>query len=439
MSEPGTIICLRMYMHQPDGSKRPIGYLSIYGDIMRVSFDDDYIQNPARPTLSLAYRGADENATRAILQSKTDERVTQQNGRWPAYFQNLLPESHNRDRLALERNCTTEDEFELLAAAGHDLMGALEVEPTPAHEDIPVSVRHWHTAMGLDVLEPGFVEMPVPDAAAIPGVVTKFSAILDGLRYVVKRDGAAGSHIIKLPSSHHPDMAVNEFFGFKMCEALGLDCAEASLVTPGEADLPEKVQDNFDFVLAVKRFDRENGRRVHMEEFAQAMNRLPKNKYGNDLISDYGLMLRLLDQYSSQPVRDVQEFLNRFVVFVLMGNVDAHLKNWALLYPDGVTPQLSPLYDPLCVTSYFDPKEPAKYGHNRWIDRMVSEFTWDGLRELVRVAGLRRPEQLIRKVKETVKEAQNLWPGFMSDDSFPDSMRVEITERLKGKVKLSQI
>ncbi|CAM8636121.1 HipA domain containing protein [Comamonadaceae bacterium] len=122
-----------------------------------------------------------------------------------------------------------------------------------------------------------------------------------------------------------------------------------------------------------------------------------------------------------------------------MGNVDAHLKNWARLYPDEVTPQLSPLYDPLCVTSYFAPKEPAKYGHNRWIDRMVSEFTWDGLRELVRVAGLRRPEQLIRKVKETVKEAQNLWPGFMSDDSFPDSMRVEITERLKGKVKLSQI
>lgn len=439
MSEPGTISYLRMYMHQPDGSKRPVGYLSSYGDIMRVSFDEDYIQNPSRPTLSLSYRGADENATRAILQSKTDERVTQQNGRWPAYFQNLLPEAHNRDRLAQERNCTVDDEFQLLAAAGHDLMGGLEVEPTPPDEDIPVSVRHWHTAMGLDVLEPGFVEMPVPDAAAIPGVVTKFSAILDGRRYVVKRDGEAGSHIIKLPSSHHPDMAINEYFGFRMCEELGLDCAEANLVTPSEAELPEKVQESFDFVLAVKRFDREPGRRVHMEEFAQAMNRLPKNKYGKDLISDYGLMLRLLDQYSVDPVRDVQEFLNRFVVFVLMGNVDAHLKNWALIYRDGTSPQLSPLYDPLCVTSYFDPKDPNKYGHNRKIDELVSVFTWDDLRELIRVAGIRRGEILVRKVKDTIKLAAKKWPTLMEDDFFPDSMRLEIMERLSGKVKLSQL
>jgi serine/threonine-protein kinase HipA len=439
MSEPGIISYLRMYMHLPDGNRRPIGYLSSYGDIMRVSFDEDYIQNPERPTLSLAYRGADDDDTRAILQSKTDERVTQQNGRWPAYFSNLLPEAHNRERLALERNCLPEDEFQLLAAAGHDLMGGLEVEPTPRNEDIPVSVRHWHTAMGLDVLEPGFVEMPVPDAAAIPGVVTKFSAILDGRRYVVKRDGEAGSHIIKLPSSHHPDMAINEYFGFQMCDVLGLECAEASLVTPDEAELPEKVQNTFDFVLAVKRFDREAGRRVHMEEFAQAMNRMPKNKYGKDLISDYGLMLRLLDQYSVEPVRDVLEFLNRFVVFVLMGNVDAHLKNWALLYRDGISPQLSPLYDPLCVTSYFDPNEPAKYGHNRRIDELVRAFTWDDLRELIRVGGIQRGEVLVRRVKETAKRALHEWPPLMEDDFFPDSMRVEIMERLKGKVRLSQI
>jgi serine/threonine-protein kinase HipA len=176
-----------------------------------------------------------------------------------------------------------------------------------------------------------------------------------------------------------------------------------------------------------------------MEEFAQAMNRLPKNKYGKDLISDYGLMLRLLDQNSVEPVRDVLEFLNRFVVFVLMGNVDAHLKNWALIYRDGISPQLSPLYDPLCVTSYFDPNEPAKYGHNRAIDRMVSAFTWDDLRELIRVAGIRRGEVLVRKVQATVRMAAEKWPLLMEDDSFPDSMRQEIMQRLGGKVKLSRI
>ncbi|MFS2056140.1 type II toxin-antitoxin system HipA family toxin, partial [Variovorax sp. CT11-76] len=61
-----------MYLHAPGGDasrRRSIGWLSQYGDILRVSFDPGYVDDPARPTLSLAYRGADEAATRAILGS----------------------------------------------------------------------------------------------------------------------------------------------------------------------------------------------------------------------------------------------------------------------------------------------------------------------------------------------------------------------------------
>ena len=138
---------LRLYLHRPpqaDGSasksgttasrREAIGYLSQYGDILRVSFDEGYIRNPQRPTLSLSFQGADEAATQQILASARDARLVRTDGRWPVYFQNLLPEGHNRERLARERGCSPDDEFELLAAAGHDLMGALEVEPVPAQE-----------------------------------------------------------------------------------------------------------------------------------------------------------------------------------------------------------------------------------------------------------------------------------------------------------------
>jgi serine/threonine-protein kinase HipA len=161
----------------------PIGVISQYGDVMRISFDDNYIDHPNRLTLSMQFQGANDDQTREILRSQRDVRLVRNDGRWPSYLENLLPEGHNRQRLAQERGCDIEDEFELLAAAGHDLTGALEVEPYPAGEEIPAEVRHWHTAMGLDVLEPRFVEMPVVDAFAIPGVVTKFSAIKDGRRY----------------------------------------------------------------------------------------------------------------------------------------------------------------------------------------------------------------------------------------------------------------
>ncbi|MDB5850254.1 MAG: regulator [Rhodoferax sp.] len=425
---------LRLYLHQPDGGKQAIGYLSQYGEILRMSFDEAYINDPDRPTLSLSYQGADDAATRAILQATRDARVVHTDGRWPVYFQNLLPEGHNRERLAQERHCAPDEEFELLAAAGHDLMGAIEVEPMPQHQGIPDVVRHWHTAMGLDVLEPGFVEFPVEDAAAIPGVVDKFSAVLDGRRYVVRKKGEAGSFILKLPSTRHPDLVANEFTGFRLCGALQLDCAPASVISRADADLPEAVP--FDQILAVKRFDRApDGRRVHMEEFAQVLGYAPKNKYGKGIDVDYTTMLRVLNTLSTRPVQDVREFIGRFVAFILMGNTDAHLKNWALVYPDGRLPQLAPLYDPVCVSAFFHGLPAGQYAVNRKIDETLRAFGWPQLEALLRQAGVPRVSNQLRIARTLVRQAQAEWPALLVDG--PDSVRMEITERLKGAVALT--
>lgn len=426
---------LRMSLHLPGGGKRGIGYLSQYGDILRASFDSDYIADPQRPTLTLALRGATEADTQAILGAARDVRLSRSDGQWPSYFQNLLPEGHNRDRLARERRCSPDNEFELLAAAGHDLMGAIEVEPVPVREGIPDTVRHWHTALGLDVLEPGFVESPVEDAAALPGVVTKFSAVQDGRRYVVKRHGAAGSFILKLPSTRHPDLVANEAAGYQLCAALGLDCAQAQVISRADADLPEQLP--FDDILAVRRFDRNaNGQRVHMEEFAQVLQYEPKRKYGQGLMTDYPAMLRVLDRLSSRPAQDVQEFVKRFVAFILMGNVDAHLKNWALIYPDGITPKLAPLYDPVCVTALFESVPPADYAINRAIDATLRAFDFHQLEALLKAAGLQRVSRLVSIAKQTVKLAQADWPEVL--ENAPPSVKRAVTERLGGGVVLAQ-
>lgn len=426
---------LRMSLHLPGGGKRGIGYLSQYGDILRASFDADYIADPKRPTLTLALRGATEADTQAILGAARDVRLSRSDGHWPSYFQNLLPEGHNRDRLALERRCSRDNEFELLAAAGHDLIGAIEVEPVPLREGIPDTVRHWHTALGLDVLEPGFVESPVEDAAALPGVVTKFSAVQDGRRYVVKRHGAAGSFILKLPSTRHPDLVANEAAGYQLCAAVGLDCAEAQVISRADADLPEQLP--FDEILAVRRFDRDaNGQRVHMEEFAQVLQYEPKRKYGQGLMTDYPDMLRVLDRLSSRSAQDVQEFVKRFVAFILMGNVDAHLKNWALIYPDGFTPRLAPLYDPVCVTALFESVPPLDYAINRAIDATLRAFDIHQLEALLKAANLQRVSRLVSIAKQTVKLAQADWPAVLVN--APPSVSRAVTERLVGGVALAR-
>jgi len=424
---------LRLYLHGPQG-KRAIGYLSQYGDVLRVSFDQEYVQDKNRPVLSLSYQGAGEERTRAILTAMRDARLVRNNGKWPSFFQNLLPEGHNRERLAQERGCRLDDEFELLAAAGHDLMGAVEVEPVPLEEGIPDPVRLWHTSLGLDVLEPGFVELPVEDAAAIPGVVTKFSAIRDGRRYVVRRHGQAGSFILKLPSTRHPDLVRNEYTGYQLMRSLGLACAQAEVISRDEAQLPEAVA--FPEILAVKRFDRgEGGARIHMEEFAQVLGYEPRHKYGKGIEPDFTAIVRILDQLSADPVHDIQEFVNRYVAFILMGNTDAHLKNWSLLYRDGVTPELAPLYDPVSVSSFFSEVPGADYGINRAIDAKLHKLGWHHLDAMLAQAGIVRRSRVLQIARARVRQAQADWPGLLHD--APPAMRHEINRRLNGGLALT--
>lgn len=434
MTSVHAIKYLRLYLHAPDGTRHPIAYLSQYGDILRVSFERSYIEDPERPLLSLGYRGASEADTRAILTSSRDERLVRADGRWPVYFQNLLPEGHNRERLAASRQCSPDDEFELLAAAGRDLMGAVEVEPVPETQGVPDVVRHWHAALGLDTLEPAFVEMPVEDAASLPGVVVKFSAVMQGRRYVVKRHGQAGSVILKLPTSRHPDLVANEYTGYRLCAALGLDCAQAQVISRADAQLPESVP--FEELLAVQRFDRgPDGTRIHMEEFAQALQYPPRNKYGRGVMQDYSAMLRVLDQLSVRPVQDVREFIGRFVAFILMGNTDAHLKNWALLYPNGRDPQLSPLYDPVCITAFFENAPAQDYAVNRAIDKTLRAFDWAQLEALLKAARLLRVSRHLQFARQTVRQAQSEWPKLLGD--APTSMQRSVLERLHGGVALT--
>ncbi|ALK96238.1 regulator [Massilia sp. WF1] len=429
-----SIRCLRLFLHSPTSGRKLIGYLSQYGDILRVTFTENYVKDENHQILSLSYIGANESATKEILTAARDVRLSRGGGKWPAYFQNLLPEGGNRDRLAAQRGCTTDDEFELLAAAGRDLLGAIEVEPVLANETIPDVVRDWHTEFGLDVLELGSVEPPLEDASALPGIVTKFSAVLEQQRYVVNRHGRASSHILKLPTARHPDLVANEFMGFQLCKAVGLTCANASVISREDAELPENVP--FHDILAVERFDRSHGgQRVHMEEFAQVLGYDPNQKYGKGLEADYSAMLRVIQNLSARPTLDVQEFINRFVTFILMGNTDAHLKNWAVCYPDGRQAVLAPLYDPVCVTAFFEGVPPQDYAINRTIDKTVRAFSWSDLEALLAKAKVERPQRVLQVAKGVVANAKADWPELLK--GAPDDMARAVSERLAGGVALA--
>ena len=118
-----------------------------------------------------------------------------------------------------------------------------------------------------------------------------------------------------------------------------------------------------------------------------------------------------------------------------MGNVDAHLKNWALVYPDGITPQLAPLYDPVCVTAFFESVSPADYAINRAIDTTLRAFDFNQLEILLKAAGLQRVDRLLSVAKQTVKLAQTDWSVVLNN--APPSVNRAVTERLGGGITLA--
>ena len=100
---------------------RQIGVINrLAGDRQIFAFEQDYIDDPQRPTLSLSFKGRTGGLVTALR--PVPRRV-------PPFFSNLLPEGHLREYLAKLADVNPEREFFLLAVLGADLPGALVIDP----------------------------------------------------------------------------------------------------------------------------------------------------------------------------------------------------------------------------------------------------------------------------------------------------------------------
>jgi serine/threonine-protein kinase HipA len=118
--------------------------------------------------------------------------------------------------------------------------------------------------------------------------------------------------------------------------------------------------EGLDFLL-VERYDRTNKRgetggdetllRVHQEDFCQALGIVPERKYQAEGGASLKDCVDLVRDVSSAPVLDLNSLLDAVILNFLIGNNDAHGKNFSLLYHEGQT-RLAPIYDVLSTAYY---------------------------------------------------------------------------------------
>ena len=364
-----------------------IGTLTrVPGDRNIFAFNEAYIDDAARPTLSLSFKDA-------LGTLMTDIAPTQT--RVPAFFANMLPEGAMRDYLAALASVSPRREFFLLWVLGADLPGAVTIRPADG-EDWPIDSDKNR-------------DEETPEAArrhalrfSLAGVQLKFSAVrgaAGGL--TIPAEGVGGSWIIKLPSTKHDGVPENEYSMMSLAARIGMDVPELQLIELSAiAGLPEGMGNLKGPALAVKRFDRKPDGPVHIEDFAQVFRVWPEEKYKK---ASYRNIAEVIAAEAGND--GVAEFIRRLVFNTLIGNADMHLKNWSLIYPDRRTAALSPAYD-FVSTIHYIPDDKAALSYLR--TKRMAEFSSDLLAELARKARL--PEKLVRDTAAaTVARFHEAW------------------------------
>lgn len=302
--------------------------------------DANYQHLAKRPVLGQQF----EDNPKSIFQGRKQQL--------PAFFANLVPEGQLREVLVHSLALPTGDELALLSATGDDLPGAVEVLladellPFPLATDEPQESSL--TTLGIHVDNSPQANEAEGLRFSLAGVQMKFSVMRQEEKLLIPAHNHLGQWLAKAESLTYPHLAANEYAVMEWARAAGFDVPECLLLpaTALPASLRHRVPSGSS-IFVIKRYDRVGGHRIHQEDFAQVMGRMPADKY--DYISFEQCASVVLGICGPAAYWD---FIRRLLFMVASGNTDAHLKNWSLLYPDGITPQLAPVYDQVCTIAW---------------------------------------------------------------------------------------
>lgn len=316
---------------------------------MRFAYAQHWLDDPSRPAISFSL-------------PKRQRPFSLRECR--PFFTGVLPEESQRRAIAAALGLSGSNDFALLDALGGDVAGALSLwpegttPPTPGAGKRPPALSDKELAKLLKSLparpllagREGF-------RLSLAGAQSKLPVVLRDGRVALPSPGEPTTHIVKPSVSRFPDIVENEGFVMTLAATVGLPAAAAEgRVAHGVA------------YLLVTRYDRALGSagragRLHQEDFCQALGLPPERKYAAEGGPTFKSSFDLLRRVTTRPAGAVLSLLDAAIFNVIVGNADAHGKNFSLLYREGSV-TFAPLYDLLCTVSYPDlsPRLAMKVG-----------------------------------------------------------------------------
>ena len=329
------------------------------------------------------------------------------------FFAGLLPEEIQRKLIAQTFGVSERNDFSLLDKIGGECAGAVSLMPPGQRPDASM----W-TSQPLTKEELAFklAELPKKPLLAgdrglrlsLAGAQSKMAVILENGQYGIPLNGSPSSHIIKPQSTRFDHLVENEFFCMRLAAAVELNVAPVEMGQAGEQSF-----------LQITRYDRHQETdgtlsRIHQEDFCQALGSVPEQKYQQEGGPGLRQSFELIRSVSSAPAVDLLQLFDAVVFNFLIGNGDAHGKNFSLLYAQGKA-RLAPFYDLICTQAYSDldqsfamkigkERDPGKIRLKDW-QLFINETG------LNLSAALRRIKSIVDRVEESIGKESERLPG----------------------------
>ena len=222
---------------------RQIGVITrLAGDRQLFAFEQDYIDDPQRPTLSLSFKGSTGGLVTTLRPVGAACRPSS-----PTF----CPKGTCATISPKRADVNPEREFFLLAVLGADLPGALVVAPLEGdeHAEGPPMI------MTMTITTPRDEPSTVFSRRRAAEVLRRHGGISGGL--TIPADGMGGSWIVKLPSARFAAVPENEFAMLRAGPPrrhLVPDNRSSRLAV--SRDCPKRPARSGSRALAVQRFDR---------------------------------------------------------------------------------------------------------------------------------------------------------------------------------------
>lgn len=334
-------------------------YLEIDGSQVKVGEIEGNSSEDARFSYSKEYVArADSRAISVSLPIQEDPFSPE---RTKIFFDGLLPEGFMRKSIATNMHFDENDYLSILYNLGKECLGAIRIDESDEEQE---SGYEAITSMQVEELAAEgttkSTEIVIKTHLSLTGASGKVGLYYDEKegRWYLPCGLAPSTHIVKQSHIRLDGIVTNEQLSMLTAHKCGIDIPESFIINVGQGT-------DSQVLFATKRYDRiidetsqlignlKRPFRVHQEDFAQAMGVAAFEKYETDGQNYAEKMFEIIRNYARRPLEDQLRLWDRIVFNFVLGNTDAHIKNYSLLYDphmEGIS--LAPAYDMISTVIY---------------------------------------------------------------------------------------